>query len=84
MCIDALQNSPTVKECVSRTELPFEAEIRMCIEDIKVSFVVLVLLYTTQKEMQHSVFPVQFSFFGKNTKCHKNLISDQNLTKTPV
>ena len=50
MCIDAVQNSPTVKECMSRTGLPFVAEIGMCVEDIKVgrccvAVVLLLLLY---------------------------------------
>ena len=36
LCTRAIQNSDTIKQCVSRVGLSFDAEIEACVEDIKV------------------------------------------------
>ena len=37
LCSDALHESSTIKECMSRAGLTFISEIEMCVEDIKVT-----------------------------------------------
>ena len=36
LCTRAIQNSDTIKQCVTRVGLSFDSEIEACVEDIKV------------------------------------------------